>query len=240
MTIDCFVMPLWRFFAGDVSTAAQRIAGGAIRRVIMDDSPRIETPAHSTTQINFWRAKLKVRDFKRCVYRECGQRIDWHDAGNIAYQSQYHHDDMLNLYIAWRSCRAQLPSYEVLLHCENGLPGWRLVNQLGEWKPVYPHLYGLGFANSIAVPDSLSSPVKIWPQEHFWGISYTRVHSGTNALLDIEKICEELSIDDNFKAWEADWKNKYSGDWGLLLDGAATMRHILRLGVQYKLPVIFW
>ncbi len=211
-----------------------------MRRVILGAEPKIEKPKSSVSMIDRWRAKRKVQHFRQCVTQESGQTVSWTDSGPVAYQSQFHHDDVVNLYIAWRSSQDKLPPYDELLRYEDGRPGWRLVNQIENWKPLYPQLFGLGYVMSIALPCSMNAQTKIWPEERFWGTDYTRVHSGPDSLQEIERICADLDVGEDFQRWEPGWEECYTQEWGALLDGVSTMRHILRLGVQHGLPVIFW
>lgn len=240
MAIDCYVMPLWRFFAGDFTTAIERFTQGNMRRVILGAEPRVEEPKSSVGIVDRWRAKRKVQYFRRCVSRESGQAVAWTDSGPIAYQSQFHHDDIVSLYIAWRSLQDKLPPYDELLRYEDGRPGWRLVSQIKDWRPMYPQLYGLGHAMTIAIPCVLHAPTIIWREEGCWGEVYTRVYSGPDALQEIERICDELGIDDDFQAWEPGWEDRYSDEWGRLFDGVSIVRRILRLGHEHQLPAIFW
>ncbi len=243
MSIDCFILPLHRFFLGQFTTAAQQIAGGASKRVIVDsDGSRFDEAESSPSLAARLQAKAKVARLKRAIQKECGAQPEWPDEGDCVYSQQFHFDDVLNLYIAWLSLRDVLPPFESLHpynHPENR-PGWDAVNAHKGWVPSFPHLYGFGYANTIGLPSVLPRSVKLWPEKRFYGTSYTRVHSAPLALAEIEDLCQGLGVADDFAAWQDGWQEHDTDVGQNLREGAFTLRGILRRGMEHRLPIVFW
>ena len=110
MSLDVYVMPMWRFKAGDVETAVQRLLGGQSKMV----TPRgILSPQRFKRFIARRKAKHQVRKIVAEAAKELKTSIDWHDEGEVVYSQQASWGfEALRAYAKWLDLQDNFPTFE--------------------------------------------------------------------------------------------------------------------------------
>jgi hypothetical protein len=91
MSIDLFVMPLWRFKLGAVAPASQRALGGGVTLITpqgiveCDDQPE---PTEVELRLARRRAERVVRTIVKEISVSAGTCVTWNDDGEVVYESQ--------------------------------------------------------------------------------------------------------------------------------------------------------
>jgi hypothetical protein len=129
MALDAYVMPLWRFKAGDFTPPIEATLG--IKPTII--SPAIESspcapwylrllakigiiefdgppPELSPTERRA-RAVQEVDALKAKLTKMTGIPIDWFDNGDVHYNKQFYNPSVLQAFAAWHDHREELPVF---------------------------------------------------------------------------------------------------------------------------------
>lgn len=85
MSLDVFVMPMWRFKAGDAETASEQLFGRASTIVTPDG---IFGFGRIRNGIARRAAKRKVRQIVKEVEVQLNTRLEWQDEGDVAHSQQ--------------------------------------------------------------------------------------------------------------------------------------------------------
>lgn len=109
MSLDIYVMPLWRFKVGDYRSPIEAAIG---RR------PKIITGHGAAPQpiaagwVERWRARRKVTAVRKTVERENGVRLRWNDEGDVVFAQQGYGLLSLQVFAMWLHRRDRFPVFE--------------------------------------------------------------------------------------------------------------------------------
>ena len=133
MALDVYVMPLWRFKAGDFKSPIEEALGikptiislsgeiadappapppwymrvlATIGLVEITEVPPPPNPAEKRTL-----AVREVDALKMELSRFTGQVVDWRDEGEVYYNKQYHASRFLRAFAAWHDHRDAMPEF---------------------------------------------------------------------------------------------------------------------------------
>src|SRR5262245_29757091 len=116
MALDVFVMPLWRFKAGDFTSPIEQKLGIKPTVISLSAPPPPSRPLF--LRICAWLGLFefheapsgeelkalsidRVDNLKSELARLTGKRVDWNDDGPIAYSNQFHQPIILRVLAAW-------------------------------------------------------------------------------------------------------------------------------------------
>lgn len=133
MGLDVYVMPLWRFKAGDFTSPIEQNLGIKPTIVSLSAPPAPPSPPWywrllakigvveiiypdeeelpDATEIRA-RAVEEVEAMKAELTRQTGQPVDWKDEGVVVYGEQYRGGDLLRAFAAWHDHRAEMPRFD--------------------------------------------------------------------------------------------------------------------------------
>lgn len=237
MSIDSYVMPLWRFRAGDVSTAVQRAFGAKTGASLMtpDGRQMQVSEGKPIDKLEERRCRLWVERLKREVSRaRPGVVIDWNDDGPTHYAEQ------VNGVLA-------LTTYALALQYEDTLgpatlsdnqhpythPAWRAFVQ--NPRPIrHRNLITLRVDVGYILPCDFDLPVRVDPRVENGRERFSQASSAPAVLRDVRALREELGVPAGYKGEAHDWPQN-TVCWML-----SEMERMLTLSDAHGLPVVLW
>lgn len=251
MALDAYVMPLWRFKAGDFTSPIENVLG--VRPTIVTPAQQTPKPAwylrmlEKLGVIEFAAQPLEpnpeeirskaieeVEALKRDLSGMIGKPIEWADEGDVHYNRQFHDPSVLRAFAAWHDHRSELPVFEA-------------APQLQYWKhparqlpkpsnPRFPVLSTHSLNTGYFLPVDFEGvhyvePFKSWgDREFFHDVASTpTVLAEINDLLSFLKSVPEAKEDEYGSSPVADAR------WY-----AEELQRICNLSQDHSLPVIFW
>lgn len=228
MSLDLYVMPLWRFKAGDFRSPIEVQLGIRPRIATADGMDSVPRPP---SWIARWRAKREVAKLKRLVSRANSVPIDWKDEGDVVHSGQTYGMTPLKAYARWLDCREQLPTFDPPSdHDYDKHPVFSIEME----GTSFPHLLYHDCYNGYYLPVVFSSVVEAEPYLVYGHWPATRsVGSSPRLRRELDRIQEELCVPDEYD---------YPKDDPLIAVRAAykTIRKAVELSCQHALPLIFW
>ncbi len=133
MALDVYVMPLWRFKAGDFTSPIEAALGIKPTIISLSGEQTPSPPARPPWYLR-WLAALgiieitvepdppdpavvraaavwEVNALKAEMSRLTGGPVDWHDEGGVHYSQQFHASGFLRAFAAWHDHRDALPEF---------------------------------------------------------------------------------------------------------------------------------
>jgi hypothetical protein len=129
MAVDVYVMPLWRFKAGDFSSPIETALGVKPTVIALQDftpaAPpwylrllarlgliELETPEQEpSAEERRAMAIRSVDELKHEMTRLVGDSINWADAGEVIYHEQFHEPARMRAFAAWFDHRGDMPEF---------------------------------------------------------------------------------------------------------------------------------
>lgn len=234
MSIDAYVMPLWRFKAGDVTTAVQRMFGGKASAVVTADGQTLP-PGKPIDKLTERRCRLEVERLKRDLARaRRGASFDWNDDGPTVYQEQVNGVPFLSTY-------ALAMQYEDILGpvsmSESGSPfqhpAWGQVR--ASPRPLrFKHLIALNTSLGVLLPCEFEGPTVCEWRTHDGKAAQLFLDSAPALLREAKELREELGVPAGYRG-EAHSFPQSVVCWSLY-----ELNRMLALSAEHRLPVIFW
>ncbi|MEA3209359.1 MAG: hypothetical protein QOE70_2416 [Chthoniobacter sp.] len=249
MALDVYVMPLWRFKAGDFTSPIEATLG--IKPTIISGSAlRPQPPWH----IRFL-ARLGVVDIippepepileerretaiqevtalKQDLTALTGATIDWPDTGDVHYNKQYHHPVTLRAFAAWLDHRDALPEFACppkSNYYEHAI--WQVAKPPHRQFPtLIRHSLNTGYF--LPVPFKglhFVEPFTAWgrPFHHHVASTHTILRELAELLPFFDTVPTATAEDGSNPVADARWY-------------AEELQRICTLSVEHRLPVIFY
>lgn len=228
MGLDIYVMPLWRFKAGDFRSPIEAATG--IRPKIVTADGIEERPA-SVGLLDRWRAKRQVVAVRKAVEAVNKARFRWEDEGGVVYSEQSGGMEALRAYARWLDCLDRMPEFDpphegdYYKHPALGLEVER---------QSCPHLVGHDCYNGYYLPCDFERLAEVEPYMIFgcWPASRS-VGSSVRLLKELDFVQRHLRVPEGYD---------YPQDDPLVAVKAAylQLREVAELSCRHALPIIFW
>lgn len=129
MALNAYVMPLWRFKAGDFTSPIEETLGIKPTVISLSDPPPPRAPWHlrllakigiiefvppspgPTREERRARAMQEVAALKAQLTEMTGTPIDWPDEGSVHHNKQFHEPVTMRAFAAWHDHRDELPEF---------------------------------------------------------------------------------------------------------------------------------
>jgi hypothetical protein len=228
MAVDIYVMPLWRFKAGNFISPVEKVIG--IRPKVVT-AEGILTFSPATGWFDRWRARRQVAAIRKAVQAVNRVPVQWTDEGPVVYSQRVGWNlGSLRAFAAWLDHRLQLPTFEP---AADGNDYAHPVMGLGIESPSCPHLVEHDCYSGYYLPCDFERVVQVEPYEmHTW--SFTRsVGSSLRLRRELGYIGEHLQVTDDYE---------YRSDdlLGRVKLGFLQMREAAELSCRHQLPIIVW
>jgi len=238
MSIDLYVMPLWRFCAGDYTSplaAFMEGSGGPPPKRVNVSTGQV-TPAPHEHEVGFferWRARREVARVRRAVRNANGRSVAWKDDGPCVHRSQAHALNPLLAYEAWLSCKDLMPAFEADVSKPwNSHPALRLRHEHGR-QSLCPHLIAAA-GSGVFLPCDFATPVVIRTvQIRKWTFT---IMAGSSIRLaaELDRLNQSLKTPDPFV-----WEEHKSNPLVQVYEGYLEIRKAVELSVKHGLPMIY-
>jgi hypothetical protein len=225
--LDVYVMPLWRFKAGDIRSPIEAATGIRPKIVTADG---IEQRPSRAGRLSKWRARRQVTALRRAVEAANGTRICWTDEGEVVYAEQSSGFEPLRAYAKWLDCRDRFPEFGPAPEGDHKHPV--MAAEVGRLS--CPHLVGHDCYSGYYLPCEFERLAEVEPYLIFgqWPASRS-VGSSPRLLRELEIVQLELQVADDVE---------YSADdplW-VVKEAYLQLRQVADLSCRHGLPVIFW
>jgi hypothetical protein len=229
VALDVYVMPLWRFKAGDFCSPIEAALG--IRPKIVTAEGVVQRPI-SVGWIGRWQARRQMRAIRRGVEAANRIRIRWTDEGGVVYaQQSWCGFVSLRAYAKWLDCRDRFPRFDPPPEGNyDKHPIWAVnVDRL-----TCPHLVEHDCYYGYYLPCEFERTVKVEPFLIFgrWPASRS-VGSSQRLLRELEYVQTQLQAPSDYQ---------YPRDDPLIAVKAAYIQlwEVAQLSCQHGVPIIFW
>ncbi|MDQ3621814.1 MAG: hypothetical protein M3463_04895 [Verrucomicrobiota bacterium] len=251
MALDVYVMPLWRFKAGDFTSPVEEALG--IKPIVISLAAplppppppwhlrlfaklgiiQIISPEPEPTPEERRATALQEEDqLKKELTKLTGTIIEWADTGSVQYSQQYHHPVTLRAFAAWCDHRDELPEF---VRAPEGNyynhPVWKIAKPPHRrFATLIQHSLNTGYF--IPVPFEGRHLV-----EPFTAFGRQFHHQVASTQTIMRELAELLAILDTVPATKADDGSTPVNDarWY-----AEELQRICTLSVEHRLPVIFY
>ncbi|WP_422929102.1 hypothetical protein [Singulisphaera sp. PoT] len=228
MGLEIFVMPLWKFKAGDFSRPVEQALG--VRSKIVSGDGISEMP-ESVGWFARRRARRQVDSLRKAVASANGVSPGWVDEGSVVYSSQSRGFEPLRAYARWLDCRDQFPDFA---QPPEGDYYKHPVMAADIDVTTCPHLVKHNCYSGYFLPCEFERLAQVEPYKMFGHWPATRAVGSTPRLLrELERVQEVL---------QAPYPYDYSND-DPLVDVKAAYLHMKKtadISLQHGLPIIFW
>jgi hypothetical protein len=129
MALDAYVMPLWRFKAGDFTSPIENALGIKPTVISLADAPPpracwyvrlldnagiidfVPPPPEPSPEELRTTATQEVDALKSQLTEMLGTPIDWPDEGSVHYNKQFHEPVIMRAFAAWHDHQDELPEF---------------------------------------------------------------------------------------------------------------------------------
>jgi hypothetical protein len=251
MALDVYVMPLWRFKAGDFTSPIEAtlgikptiVSGEALppqasplpwyirllaRLGVVDIIPPEPEP---TPEERRELAMQEVLAVKEEVGRQTGVTVDWPDEGGVHYNKQYHHPVTLRAFAAWLNHRDALPEFAPAPEGNYyNHSVWQVAKPPHErFATLIEHSLHTGYFLPVPFEGRrLVEPFTAWgrPFHHHVASTQTILRELAELLPYFESIPATKAADGTSPVGDARWY-------------AEELQRICTLSIEHRLPVIF-
>lgn len=232
MAVDVYVMPLWRYKAGDFQTTVERVFGGTT--IIATRSGAFVRRVSPAGWFRRWRARREVAHLVRTASDAVGGDIGWPDEGDIIYSNQFRSGPTVLGYLWWRDRRDLFGDYRPI--SDRDPDAGTFWSAAPDRKLSLPHLAGNNYWDELFLPADFPNLVEVEPRQCGGGATETKTAcSTTRALAELEVVVRELELPRNYDA-----TNETDDPLVGVRLAFDHLRHILEASHQHRLPVIFW
>jgi hypothetical protein len=226
--LDVYVMPLWRFKAGDFHSPIEAAVG--MRPKIVTADGLDERPARAGW-FSRWRARRQVAAIRKAVESINGVPVEWADDGGVVYERQSFGFESLRAYANWLDCREQFPQFDPP---PEGDYYKHPVMSVEVGRLSCPHLVEHDCYSGYYLPCEFERMVRVEPYLIFgqWPASRA-VGSSPRLLRELDFVQATLQVPEGYQ---------YPADDPLVAVKAAylQLREVAELSCRCGLPIIFW
>lgn len=252
MALDAYVMPLWRFKAGDFTCPIEATLG--IKPTIISPETRplphapwylrllaaigiiefIEPPPEPSPEEFKAAAVQEVDALKTQLTDMIGIPIEWFDDGDVHYNKQFHDPSVLRTFAAWYDHRDEFPEFLPAPKLQYwNHPVRRLLKPDKRRFPILSE-HSLSTGYLLPVPFEgvhYVEPFKSWGDREFF-----RDVSSTQAVLgELAEILEFIATVPEVREEEHGSIPVADARWY-----AEELQRMCRLSIEHRLPVIFY
>jgi hypothetical protein len=229
MALDVYVMPIWKFKAGDFTSPLAKLGLSPVQvgpegSVVRDGRDR---PGWWTR----WKARRETARLGREMKDKLGRAVRWNDVGDVVYSSQSGGFQSLRAYAKWLDCRDQLPSFDPPPQ-GNYYNHPALAMKLR--KPLtFPQLVGHSCFTGYFLPVEIDRVVYVEPFRS-WGhvVLHRSVGSSHRLLAELQVLAGELNADEHYRWVEGD-------DLHEVKQALAQLLTLAKLSCGRDLPIVF-
>ncbi|MBI5723057.1 MAG: hypothetical protein HZA50_03785 [Planctomycetes bacterium] len=230
MSLDVYVMPMWRFKAGDAETAVQQLGGD---KALMITPGGILSWKRFKASLSRFQAKRQVRRIVAEAEKELNIRIEWNDEGNVVHSQQASWGfEALRAYAKWLDLQDCFPTFDD--PPENNFykhPAliWKEDRRTFRFSHIIDHDCYSGYY----VPCRFDRVVYVEPFQSFGRFTFHHSFGSSYTLA--------AQLDTLEKYLPSNVDSKVSADsCNPILAGFNTLKELASKSIEHQLPIIFW
>ena len=230
MSLSVYVMPVWRFKAGDFASPLTKLGIGPVIEV----SPGGMTVRSADPKIGFvtrWKARRATRSLRREIEAEIGHAVRLNDEGAVEYAEQAYGFEALRAFAAWLDCRDRLPTFDA--PPENNYYNHPAMSADLGGRATCPQIVDHSCYSGYFIPAELERVVYVEPYTAWgkWEFKHS-VGSTPRLLGELEHLSRVLA--------DADIRRRADPDAIADVDVVFTqLYHVAKISRDKDLPIIF-
>ncbi len=221
MSLDIHVMPIWRFWAGEYSTATERLAEQTGAPFTRTGQPK--------ALYNTGEAQQLAKDVRRWIELKTGLSEAWSDDGDIVFSKQFQFDAIH----AVRAYAAHMESSEEPFTLTENFHSSPAVRRVWAGVPTdFPHLIRHEDNAGFYVPANFESPLKLMGQPPIIG-------SSVQLMIELASLRRRLGDFPDYGArQQGEVDDEHHPGLALVKYGVAFLYQACWLSVQSRLPIV--
>jgi hypothetical protein len=230
MGLDVYVMPIWRFKAGDFASPIEALG---IRPIIMTpDGSAQHLREKRAGPIRQWRAKRATRRLRLDIQAKIGHTVRWNDQGDVVYTRQSHGFEALRAFAKWIDYRDLFPTFEAAP--KNNYYEHPVMSEKLDRPATYPQTVDHSCFSGYYLPADLERVVYVEPFPSWGGIVFTHsVGSSISLLKELQQLSELLNIDGESKWDKKDPLAEVKASFSQLYE-------VAKISIKQDLPIVFY
>jgi len=230
MGLDVYVMPIWKFKAGDFASPLEAL--GIAPVIVGPDGMTRREPDARPSFITRWMAKRATRRLRREIEAEIGHTVCWNDEGDVAYTRQAQGFESLRAFAKWLDYRDLFPTFEP--PPENNYYKHPVMSDELKRPLTYPQVVDHSCYTGYYVPAEVERVVYVEPFTSWGGFIFKHsVGSSHRLLSELERLAQVLGADEHYEWVEGDPLADVKAAFAQLLEVAKISR-------QQDLPITFY
>jgi hypothetical protein len=230
MGLDLYVMPIWRFKAGDFASPLESL--GIAPVIVGPDGMSQREPDARPSFFTRWKANRATRRLRREIEVEVGHPVQWNDEGNVAYTRQAHGFESLRAFAKWLDYRDMFPTFDP--PPENNYYNHPVMSDKLARPLTYPQIVDHSCYNGYYIPAELERVVYVEPFTSWSNFVFKHsVGSSYRLLAELERLTQVLGTDEHYEWVEGDPLEDVKVTFAQLFEVAKISR-------QTNLPIIFY
>jgi hypothetical protein len=253
MGLDVYVMPLWRFKAGEFTSPIEATLGVKPITIAPGQRPKerlapwylrllarigvielVPVSPEASPEDRRALAVQQVQSLKTRVTEITGTPVDWPDDGKVYYSEQFHDSGILKAFAAWCDHREELPDF--LSTPERHYyshPVWRLPEpSVRRFPTISQHSLFAGYLLPVEFAGiHLVEPFRSWGDREFF-------RDVASSHIMLKETDELLSFMETLSPPQEDEHD--SSPVAVARRYAEQLQEMCRLSIAHRLPVIFY
>jgi hypothetical protein len=240
MSLDVYVMPLWRFKAGYFESPLERHLG--LKPKVIN----LSTASYSWQWLSARQARRDVRLLQTAVQEQVGALVRWRDEGTVVYAERPGGFEALRAYAKWIDYRQKMPRFDPP---DDGdyykHPVWLLPDNR---EDSCFHLVNHDCYSGYFLPCKFRGVARVEPFEVFGRAFQRSVASSFEVQEELQSVNSYLELDvENWKK-DAESHRHVSGSGGrsqpadplyFVKAGFTALNAAVDASLKHELPVIF-
>lgn len=230
MGLDVYVMPIWRFKAGDFASPLEALG---IAPVIV--GPDGVTQRELDARPGFfkrWKAKRATQHLRREIEAEIGHAVRWNDEGEVPYRRQAHGFESLRAFARWLDYRDLFPTFDP--PPEDNYYKHPVMSDKLVRPRAYPQIVDHSCYSGYYIPAEVERVVYVEPFTSWGGFVFKHsVGSSYRLLAELERLAEVLGTDEHYEWVEGD-------ALAAVKEAFAQLFEVAKISHQKDLPIVFY
>jgi hypothetical protein len=229
MGLDVYVMPIWKFKAGDFSSPLEALGMSPV--IVAPDGMTQREQVARPGFITRWRGKRATRRLRHEIEAEIGHAVLWNDEGEVAYARQAHGFESLRAFAKWLDYRDLFATFDP--PPENNYYKHPVMSQKLSRPLTYPQVVDHSCYSGYYVPAGVERVVYVEPFTS-WGrfVFKHSVGSSYRLLAELDSLARVLGTDERYEWTEGDPLAEVKAAFAQLYE-------VAKVSGRQNLPIIF-
>jgi hypothetical protein len=229
MGLDVYVMPIWKFKAGDFVSPIQSL--GITTTIVGPGGIFRHESGRRPSLVARWKALRATRRLRHEIEAEIGHRVRWNDDGDVAYAKQSGGFESLRAFARWLDYRDIYPTFDPA-HAGNyynhpvmtGTPTRPL---------TYPQVVYHSCYSGYYLPAEIERVLYVEPHTSFGEFAFWHsVGSSQRLLGELDQLARVVNCDEHYQWIDGD-------PLAEVKEAFAQLYAVAKISQQSDLPIVF-